>query len=419
MHATALPQNSFVKQQQQQFYVNGKAYHFAGTNMWYAALLGMQNNKGGNRQRLAKELDFLKQNGITNIRVLIGSQDGTKKINGVVPVHPALQTGKNTYSNDVFDGLDFLIQQLEKRKIYAVFYFANNWEWSGGFLQYLNWNNKINDSILATKFSWDEYRDIGAAFYTCNTCKEDYFSFVKTVLNRTNKITHKKYTASPAVMAWEIANEPRPMRMHAAEAYTGFIKEAAALIKLHDKNHMVTTGVEGYMGTENKTIFKQIHEDVNVDYATIHIWPKNWSWFKDSSFVTDFPSVIEKTNQYIEEHSMIMQQLNKPLVLEEFGLPRDGFSFSPQSSTQYRNTYYEAVLKKLAENKRTNGALAGVNFWALGGFAKPAKNATPFWKEGDDLMGDPPMEEQGLNSVFSSDTATWRIIKKYAAFLNK
>lgn len=390
-----------------------------GANMWYAALLGMQNNKGGNRPRLIKELDFLKQKGVTNIRVLIGSQDGTKKINAVQPVHPALQTAKNTFNPDVFEGLDFLLQQLEKRKMYGVFYFANNWEWSGGFLQYQNWNNKIADSTLAKKLEWEEYRDLGAQFYSCSACLQDYFNFVKTVLSRTNTITKQKYTSSPAVFAWEIANEPRPMRPHAAAAYIDFIKESAALIKSHDKNHMVTTGVEGYLGTENKTIFKQIHSDTNVNYATIHIWPKNWSWFKDSSFVADFPSVIEKTTQYLEEHAAIMKELNKPLVLEEFGLPRDGFSFSPLSSTKYRDAYFEKVLQMLLKNKKLNGPLAGINFWAYGGFAQPAKNATPFWKEGDDLLGDPPMEEQGLNSVFSSDTSTWRIIKKYAVILNK
>lgn len=412
-------QNAFVQQKGLQFYSNGQPYRFVGTNMWYAALLGMKQEKGGNRQRLQKELDFLKKNGVTNIRVLIGSQDGTKKINGVLPVHPALQTAKDNYSNDVFEGMDFLLQQLEKRKMYAVLYFANNWEWSGGFLQYLNWNNKIDDSALAKKFSWDEYRDIGTQFYNCTDCKEDYYSFVKTVLHRTNKITKHKYTVSPAVMAWEIANEPRPMRLHAAENYINFIKESAALIKSHDKNHMVTTGVEGYMGTENSSIFKQIHNDPNVDYATIHIWPKNWSWFKDSSFVADFPEVIQKTKQYIEAHTAIMQELNKPLVLEEFGLPRDAFYFSPQSTTQYRDSYFEAVLQTLLSSQKTKGGLAGINFWAYGGFGKPAKNTTPYWKEGDDLLGDPPMEEQGLNAVFSSDHSTWRIIKKYAALLNK
>ena len=34
------------------------------------------------------------------------------------------------------------------------------------------------------------------------------------------------------------------------------------------------------------------------------------------------------------------------------------------------------------------------------------------WKTGDDYLGDPPQEAQGLNSVFSNDP-TMKIIKKY------
>ncbi len=32
-------------------------------------------------------------------------------------------------------------------------------------------------------------------------------------------------------------------------------------------------------------------------------------------------------------------------------------------------------------------------------------------------MGDPPMEEQGLNTVFDSDISTWKIINTYSQSL--
>ena len=72
--------------------VGNKPYHFVGANMWYANVMAMPDNKGGNRKRLLKELDFLQQQGVTNIRVLIGAQGQGKLVNGVNPVHPALQT---------------------------------------------------------------------------------------------------------------------------------------------------------------------------------------------------------------------------------------------------------------------------------------------------------------------------------------
>lgn len=412
-------QQSFIKQRQNQFVLNNKSYHFIGTNMWYANLLAMPDNKGGDRKRLIKELDFLQQQGVTNIRVLIGSQGENKKVNGVTPVHPALQTAPGKYNTALLQGMDFLLQQLQKRKMYGVFFFSNNWEWSGGFLQYLNWHNKIDDSTLAKKYTWDENRDLTSQFYGCRECKEDFWAFVKMILQHTNAVTGKKYYNEPAIMAWEIANEPRPMRPYAINDYKDFLKKTSALIKHADTNHLLTLGTEGYMGTENMQLFEEIHKDGNVNYATIHIWPKNWGWYKDETFKNDFASVLEKTNAYINDHDKVMTSIKKPLVVEEFGLPRDDFSFSSATTVTYRDRYYEAVLKDLLHSKRTHSSIAGINFWAFGGFGQPAENETPFWKEGDDLLGDPPMEEQGLNSVFSSDTSTWKLVKKYELLLKK
>lgn len=58
------------------------------------------------------------------------------------------------------------------------------------------------------------------------------------------------------------------------------------------------------------------------------------------------------------------------------------------------------------------GPIAGINFWAFAGTARP-KPGQVFWKEGDDYMGDPPQEEQGLNAVFDTDQSTWELIRKY------
>lgn len=418
-NAVMFAQHDFVRKQQNKLVINKQPYRFVGANMWYANLMAMEDNKGGSRNRLLMELDFLQQKGVNNIRVLIGSQGQDKMVNGVFPVHPALQTAPGKYNEAVLDGMDFLLQQLQKRKMHAVFFFGNNWEWSGGFLQYLNWHDQLSDSVLATKYNWDDYRDFVSRFYSCTECKEDFWNFIKYVLQRTNKVTGRKYINEPSVMAWEIANEPRPMRSHAIEAYKQFLKQSTAFIKRIDPNHLVTLGTEGYMGTESKELFREIHEDINTDYATIHIWPKNWGWYRDSTFNKDFKSVVSKTVDYIQEHDMLMQKIDKPLVVEEFGLPRDQFSFSLQSTVNYRNQYFEAILKVMVNGKQSSSSIAGINFWTFSGFGKPAKNATPFWEEGDDLLGDPPMEEQGLNSVFAGDTSTWILIHKYVKLLKR
>ncbi|MFD2284968.1 cellulase family glycosylhydrolase [Pedobacter petrophilus] len=222
-----------------------------------------------------------------------------------------------------------------------------------------------------------------------------------------------RYTDETAIMAWELANEPRPMRVAAVESYKKWISETAAYIKSIDQNHLLTIGTEGFMGTEeNWDLFKEIHSDKNVDYLTIHIWPKNWGWFKDAPTKESLPVVIQKTTGYIQQHQNIARALNKPLVIEEFGLPRDGHSFDPALSTQLRNEYFGSIFAHWKNSKKTNGAIAGCNFWAFGGISRPIKGQL-FWKDGDDFSGDPPQEEQGLNTVFDSDRSTWKVIKQY------
>ena len=79
----------------------------------------------------------------------------------------------------------------------------------------------------------------------------------------------------------------------------------------------------------------------------------------------------------------------------------------------------DAGKKVIVLDQEGEQSLGGQAFWSFGGFGKPVKNKDHFWKEGDDLTGDPPMEEQGLNSVFATDTSTWQLINKYTLLLRK
>ncbi len=407
--------SSYVSVKNHQLMADGKPYYFIGTNYWYGSLLGLEKDKKKGVDRLRKELDFLKSNGVTNLRIMAGAE-GAGMINGVLRVAPPLQPEPGKFDENVLDGLDLVLAEMGKRDMKAVIFFSNNWEWSGGFQQYLTWNKQVHNAQETRKLAWDEQRDIVSQFYGCQPCKENYNKQVNLILNRTNKYTKKKYTEDAAVMAWELANEPRPMRPFANADYKKWIGDVAAMIKLKDKNHLVTIGHEGLMGTEDIKLFEEIHADKNIDYLTIHIWAKNWGWFKEDKVAEGFPNVIEKATDYINQHLGIAQKLNKPLVIEEFGLPRDGQSFEINSPTSLRDDYYGKVFSILAKNAETNGHLAGAAFWAFGGTSRPIKNQI-FWKAGDDYMGDPPMEEQGLNTVFDSDQSTWKVINSFSKSL--
>lgn len=408
-------QSPFVTVKNHQFYIGDKPYYFIGTNYWYGTLLGLEKDKKRGVERLRKELDFLKKNGVTNLRIMAGAE-GSGLINGVNRVAPPLQPVQGKFNTEVLDGLDIILAEMGKRDLKAIVFFSNNWEWSGGFQQYLIWNNLVPKDQETRKLTWDEQRDIVSKFYSCEPCKRAYDEQVNLVMNRTNKVTKKKYVDDPAIMAWELANEPRPMRPFANDDYKKWIADVSAMIKRKDKNHLVTLGHEGFMGTESLKLFEEIHEDKNVDYVTIHIWAKNWGWFQGEKVAEGFSNVVEKATVYLDEHLKIAEKVNKPLVVEEFGLPRNEQSFDINSSTSLRDDYYGKIFARVAESAKSGGYLAGANFWAFGGTSRPVKGQI-FWKKGDDYMGDPPMEEQGLNTVFDSDKTTWAIINKYYKLL--
>lgn len=46
------------------------------------------------------------------------------------------------------------------------------------------------------------------------------------------------------------------------------------------------------------------------------------------------------------EHIIVARQLNKPIVLEEFGLPRDNHKYHRTDPTTARDRYYSAILIK-------------------------------------------------------------------------
>lgn len=407
-HTSIAQSRSFVTVKGPVFQTAGKPYYFVGTNYWYGGLLGVGKDRTRGILRLRTELDLLRRNGITNLRLMAGAE-GSGPMNGVVRVGPPLQPEQGKFDGRVLDGLDIVLHEMAKRRMKAVIFLSNNWEWSGGFQQYLIWNGVIDRKWLTAKPTWDELRDLTSKFYSCQPCKSAYARQVGFVISRWNRLSKRRYVDDPTIMAWEIANEPRPMRPAANEDYARFIADTAKLIKSLDKRHLVSVGHEGWIGTESNALFKRIHEDANIDYLTIHIWPKNWGWFRPGRMSEDYPQIEEKTRAYLAIHIADAAMLNKPLVVEEFGLPRDGQSFDPSATTELRDRYFQFVLSYVRRTPHVGGA----NFWAFGGTARPKKGQA-FWQAGDDYIGDPPMEEQGLNTVFGSDLSTWRVIRAAA-----
>lgn len=397
-----------------QFYKGSKPYSYIGANYWYGSLLA--SKRVGDRARLIRELDLMKKNGIDNLRILVGGDGGTYDFT----VRPALQYEQGKYDEDLLDGLDFLIAEMGKRNMYAVLYLNNNWEWSGGMSQYLEWNGygKIPIANIPPN-TWPMFMTYTAKFHSCEPCMEAFKNHIKFILGRTNKYNNKKYTEDTAIMAWQVGNEPRVFTPENEAKFTVWLNDVVDYIDAMDKNHLITTGSEGKAGSnDDMPTFERTHKNPNIDYLTMHIWPKNWGWYKAEEAEKTFPEALVKANIYIDDHIAAATRLNRPIIIEEFGLPRAGESLVAGSPVKDRDALYTSFFDRLVKSQQNKQPLAGINFWGFGGEGK-ALNTEGKWAPGDTFTADPPQEPQGLNSVFSSDASTLKLVKDYNAILNK
>ncbi|GHU96101.1 endo-1,4-beta-mannosidase [Bacteroidia bacterium] len=405
------PQAGFVTQNKGHFEVNNKPYYFVGTNFWYGAILG-STGQGGNRERLLQELDFLQANGINNLRILVGADGYSGQ---AVKVMPTLQLEPGVYNDTIFDGLDYLLSEMAKRKMYAVLYINNSWEWSGGYGQYLSWAGYGEVPPEGVR-DWQKFLNHVSQYAACDSCKTLFFDHLQNVITRTNRYTQQRYVDDPTIMSWQVGNEPRVFSDEGKPAFAEWLQEATALIRSLDANHLISIGNEGTMGSEgDMQLYEDIHADTNVNYLTIHIWPKNWGWVDSAHVVEGVDTAIKLTDFYINAHSEIAAKLQKPLVIEEFGYPRNHHLYVLEDSTTARDKFYANIFEHVLASSRYNGMVAGCNFWSWAGFGRAAHK---YWQPWDDYLGDPSQEEQGLNSVFNTDP-TVKVAKKYALRINE
>jgi mannan endo-1,4-beta-mannosidase len=406
---------SFVKVEGNHFVLDRTPYYFAGVNMWYAFYLGATPE---GRTRLMHELDTLVSSGITNIRI----SGGTEKTALSHAFKKALQLSPGVYDTTLLVGLDFALAEMGKRNMKAVIYLTNFWPWSGGMSQYVSWatGKQIPDPDLGTDWrDWQVFMDFSASFYTNAEANDLFRNHIRMLANRINTFTGIAYKDDPAIMTWELANEPRPCADVPAgpvniPAFISWAHQTAAFIHSVDPNHLVTTGTEGKVGCKQDTaIFMQLHNCPDIDYTTFHLWAKNWGWFDCNNPGKTLEDSKQKAIEYINLHISLAGKLGKPVTLEEFGLERDSCMALPGTPVTARDYYLGALLGRVYEKASGHGPLAGTNIWAWGGFGKPHPIEKVLDHPGA-FVGDPLGEMQGLNSVYAGDSTTLRIVQEHA-----
>ena len=253
----------FVKVENGHFVKDGKPYYYVGTNFWYGAILGSEG-QGGDRERLTRELDYMKSIGIDNLRVLVGS-DGERGV--TTKVEPTLQVAPGVYNDTILAGLDYLLQEMGKRQMVAVLYLNNSWEWSGGYGFYLE-HAGAGKQPRPNEDGYPAFMEAMSKYATNQKAHELFYDYVRFILGRTNRYTGVAYKDDPAIMSWQIGNEPRAFSKEALPAFEKWLAEASALIRSLDPNHLISIGSEGAWGCEEDYgCWERITADENIDYA--------------------------------------------------------------------------------------------------------------------------------------------------------
>ncbi len=411
--APAAGNDRYVRRDGMRFTRGGQPYRFAGANAWYLAWLGSAASYG-DRARLGRELDRLQAIGVGNVRLLAGAEESPVRNS----IKPGFEVQDGTPNTALLEGLDHAMAELAKRGMTAVLYLTNFWEWSGGMMSRLYWQTGTYTNKDDPARPWPAFPDAVSAFYANAAAVKRFFGYVRMLVTRTNSVTGVAYRDDPTLMAWQLANEPRPgvspaVMQAILPAYYKWIDDSAALIRSLDPNHLVSLGMEGTVATDGNTaIVARAHQ--NIDYVTAHVWPLNWGWVDGKNLAGTWGAGRAKVVDYVETHVRVARRAGKPLVFEEFGFPRDGELYDPSVPTTFRERYYRLIYGAAEASLAAGGPVQGTNFWAWTGEARAQHPDHRFHPGDTQYMGDPPHEPQGWYGGFDSDKAVNALVRAHA-----
>ena len=347
-----MPLNSnFVRVDGSAFELDGEPFSLAGANNYY---LGFASDA-----MVGPVFDLAAQMGLNVLRTWAfvdcgAAEPGSMPANakdGVFFHYWNSTTGRPDFNDGPkgLERLDRTIALAEQYGIRLILPLVNYWDDFGGVKQYLDWFGLSG-------------RD---QFYRNSDVKQAYRDYVEHLLLRVNTRTGRRYADEPAILAWELANEPRCVGDNGRplpdgmDTLIGWVDEMSAHLKSIDTNHLVGIGDEGYFSRRfaaGHTLYngsfgvdcERLLGVPTVDFGTCHLYPD----FAATEDAVSFGS------RWIREHIEAGQRANKPMVIEEYGYKMDG------AISQLGNAQRDAAFKTWL-NQVVESAGAGALAWMI------------------------------------------------------
>src|SRR5665213_384373 len=292
---------------------NGARFKIVGANNYYLAFVG--------RSMRSPVLDAAKQMGLNVLRCPAFLDAAWRGICfqawNPATNRPEANTGENGLQR-----LDHLIADAEGAGIRLILPLVNHWPDFGGMDRYVEW--------FHAAARHDFYRHPGI--------RGAYQSYVSRLLTRKNTVTGRLYRDEPAILAWELANEPRCDARDGGAILLEWVREMSRWIKQTDANHLLGVGDEGFFGKHG--VDCEAFLDIpDIDFGTFHLYPQAWKQRDPLRFGL----------RWIEQHLAAGKRAGKPMLLEEYGMTVGGRR--SLSSANERGDIYHAWLRAIREQE--------------------------------------------------------------------
>jgi mannan endo-1,4-beta-mannosidase len=300
---------SFVERHEDQLLLNGERFRIVGANIYY---LGFSTEDEQNRM-----LDLAEAFGFNVLRIWafldLERMPGEGEV-GLRVFAPGASEATVRDGPDGLERLDRAIQLAGQRGMRVILTLTNGNKDYGGLPLHQRW--------LGLPTLNEVYRDARA--------KSLWQSWAETLTKRTNRFTGVRYCDDPAILAWEIANEPRcPARDADASVLTGWLSEMSRFLKAQAPRQLVSAGDEGFFrharaGSNwffNGSLGVSTEEILGIpeiDFGTYHMYPDFWLGGGEKQ---DWQKWEDWGAMWIQNHIDAAKRAAKPMLLEEYGLP--------------------------------------------------------------------------------------------------
>jgi mannan endo-1,4-beta-mannosidase len=214
-----------------------------------------------------------------------------------------IQIAPLEYDEVALRGLDLVLARAAAHGLRLVLTLGNYWDDYGGARQYVAWAGLPDPRTGDPRF----FTDAGV--------RTHYAANIAALLSRTSTVDGYRYGEHPAVLAWELLNEPRGGGLDdGGAAVRAWVDEMGAVVHALAPGHLVGTGEEGWELPGASWALDTA--STQVDYGSVHLFPEAWG--VDDRDAASFGA------SWISGHARAAAALGKPLLVAEFALRRAG-----------------------------------------------------------------------------------------------